>query len=309
MRINRLEDLLELRDYKRTKLVVVACHDKEVLQSVVECQQLGLIEPILIGSIDLTIRLAKELELCIDEFEMINETNLERSAELGVKLVSLGKADFIMKGLIDTSILLKAVLNKEWGLRTGSLLSHVMVYDIPNYSKLLYLTDGGMNINPSIEDKIKIIENASIVAKYMGNDSIKVAVLAAKEKVDPNMIATIHGEELKSRYLKGEFTNEIMIDGPMALDIAISKEAARVKNYTSIVAGDADILLVPNIEMGNGIGKSITYFANGKSAGIIMGAKVPIVLVSRADDHVTKLFSIALGAVISTGIMSDITII
>lgn len=305
MNINRLDELLELKDYRRMKLVVVACHDKEVLKAVIECQQLGLIEPILIGDIKLTRSLAKELELYIDEFEMIDEINLEKSAELGVKLVSLGNADFIMKGLIDTSIILKAVLNKEWGIRTGSLLSHVMVYDIPSYPKLLYLTDGGMNINPSIEDKIKIIENASMVAKYMGNDSINVAVLAAKEKVDPNMIATVHGEELKRRYLKGEFTNGLIIDGPMALDIAISNEAARIKNYVSTVAGNADILLVPNIEMGNGIGKSITYFANGKSAGIIMGAKVPIVLVSRADDHITKIFSIALGSVISTGMMGQ----
>lgn len=305
MNINRLEDLLELKDFKRTKLVVVACHDKEVLQAVIECEQIGLIEPILIGNIEITKNIAKELQLNVDKFEMINELDLEKSAELGVKLISSGNADFIMKGLIDTSILLKAVLNKEWGLRTDSLLSHVMVYDIPNYSKLLYLTDGGMNINPSVEEKVKIIENASIVARYMGNDIINVAVLAAKEKVDPKMIATLHGEELKKIYLNGEFTSGIIVDGPMALDIAISKEAATIKNFNSIVAGNADILLVPNIEMGNGIGKSITYFANGKSAGIIMGAKVPIVLVSRADDHITKLYSIALGFVISTGLKKE----
>ena len=192
MKINRLEDLLELKNYKKMKLVVVACNDNEVLQAVVECEKLGLIEPVLIGDIELTKKIAQELEVNIDEFEMIDEINLEKSAELGVKLVSSGNADFIMKGLIDTSILLKAVLNKDWGLRTGSLLSHVMVYDIPSYSKLLYLTDGGMNINPSIEDKIKIIENASIVARHMGNDIVNVAILAAKEKQDLNMIATIH---------------------------------------------------------------------------------------------------------------------
>jgi phosphate butyryltransferase len=286
------------------KLVVVACHDKEVLKAVIECEKIGLIEPILIGDLQLTKELAKKLNISVDTFEMINELDLEKSAELGVRLVSIGQADFIMKGLIDTSILLKAVLNKEWGLRTNSLLSHVMVYDIPNYTKLLYLTDGGMNINPSIEDKIKIIENAGIVARALGNDIINVAVLAAKEKVDTNMIATIHGQELKSRCLKGQFSNGLRIDGPMALDIAISKEAAEIKRYISPVAGNADVLLVPNIEMGNGIGKSITYFAKGKSAGIIMGAKVPIVLVSRADDHITKLYSIALGAVISAGLLS-----
>lgn len=306
MNIKTLEDLLNLKYYKRMKLVVVACHDKEVLKAIIECEKIGLIEPILIGDLELTKQIAEKLNISVDSFEMINELDLEKSAELGVRLVSTGQADFIMKGLIDTSILLKAVLNKEWGLRTNSLLSHVMVYDIPNYTKLLYLTDGGMNINPSIEDKIKIIENAGIVARALGNDIINVAILAAKEKVDINMIATIHGQELKSRCLKGQFSDGLIIDGPMALDIAISKEAAEIKKYISPVAGNADVLLVANIEMGNGIGKSITYFANGKSAGIIMGAKVPIVLVSRADDHITKLYSIALGAVISAGLMQVI---
>lgn len=304
MTIKRLENLLNLKCYKRMRLVVVACHDKEVLQAVIECEKLGLIDPILIGDLELTIQIAKELKIPLDEFEMINEWDLEKSAEVGVRLVSSGKADFIMKGLIDTSILLKAVLNKEWGLRTNSLLSHVMVYDIPNYPKLLYLTDGGMNINPSIEDKINIIENVGIVARTLGNDIINVAILAAKEKVDSNMIATVHGQEIRDLYLKGQFSEGLIIDGPMALDIAVSKEAAAVKGYKSAVAGNADVLLVPNIEMGNGIGKSITYFAEGKSAGIIMGAKVPVVLVSRADDHITKLYSIALGSVISAGLIS-----
>lgn len=304
MTIKRLENLLNLKYYKRMRLVVVACHDKEVLQAVIECEKLGLIDPILIGDLELTIQIARELKIPLDEFEMINEWDLEKSAEVGVRLVSSGKADFIMKGLIDTSILLKAVLNKEWGLRTNSLLSHVMVYDIPNYPKLLYLTDGGMNINPSIEDKLNIIENVGIVARTLGNDIINVAILAAKEKVDSNMIATVHGQELKDLYLKGQFSDGLIIDGPMALDIAVSKEAAEVKGYESAVAGNADVLLVPNIEMGNGIGKSITYFAEGKSAGIIMGAKVPVVLVSRSDDHITKLYSIALGSVISAGLIS-----
>lgn len=305
MKINSLENLLDLKNYKRKKLVVVACHDKEVLKAVVECEEKGLIEPILIGDLELTNQIAEKLNISLGKFEIINEPDLEKSAELGVKLVSEGNADFIMKGLIDTSILLRAVLNKEWGLRTNSLLSHVMVYDIPNYHKLLYLTDGGMNINPSIEDKIKIIENIGLVAKALGNDVVNVAVLAAKEKVDINMLATIHAEELKSIYLNGDFSKGLIIDGPMALDIAISKEAAEIKNYISPVAGNADVLLVPNIEMGNGIGKSITYFGGGKSAGIIMGAKVPIVLVSRADDHITKLYSIALGSVITTALLKE----
>lgn len=305
MKINRLVDLLKLKNNKRMKLVVIASHDKEVLQSVNQCYDYGLIEPILIGDLKKTKKLAEELNISIENYYSIDEKDLEKAAEIGVKLISSEKADFIMKGLIDTSILLKAVLNKEWGLRTESLLSHVMIYDIESYHKLLYLTDGGMNINPTLEDKVKIIENAGMVTRSLGNKIANVAVLSAKEKVDLKMISTVHGGQLKDKYLKGEFSKGLVIDGPMALDIAISREAANIKNYISPVAGDADVLLVPNIEMGNGIGKSITYFANGKSAGIIMGAKVPIVLTSRADDHITKVFSIALGSLISTNIIKE----
>lgn len=305
MTINRLEDLLKLKGKVKMKLVVIASHDKEVLQAVSQCYDYGLIEAILIGDKIQTKEIAKKMNISIDGFNLIDEKDLDKAAELGVRLVSSAKADFLMKGLIDTSILLKAVLNKEWGLRTNSLLSHVMVYDIENYHKLLFLTDGGMNINPSLEDKIKIIENASTVVRSLGKAKINVAILTAKEKVDTKMISTVHADLLKSKYIENKFSSGVIVDGPMALDIAISKEAALVKNYVSPVAGNSDILLVPNIEMGNGIGKSITYFANGKSAGIIMGAKVPIVLTSRADDHVTKVFSIALGSLIATRILEE----
>lgn len=298
--INKLDDLLKVENRNRMKLVVVASHDEEVLEAVVESYKLGLTQPILIGDKDKTISIANELGLEIKDFQIIDEPDLVKAAEIGVKLVSEDKADFIMKGLVDTSILLKAVLNKEWGLRTNSLLSHVMIYQVQTYPKLLYLTDGGMNLLPSVDDKQKIIENASIVAKSLGNKEVKVAVLAAKEKVDPKMIATLDANELKERYNQGLFSQGIIVDGPMALDLALSKESAQVKGYISPVAGDADILLVPNIEMGNGIGKSITYLANGKSAGIVMGAKVPIVLVSRSDDNIAKLYSIALGSIIAS---------
>ena len=298
--IDKLDDLLKPKDNKKMKLVVVACHDEEVLEAVVESNKLGIVEPILIGDISKTKEIALSQGLSMDNFELIDELDLIKAAEIGVKMVSSGKADYIMKGLIDTSILLKAVLNKDWGLRANSLISHVMLYEIPTYHKLIYLSDGGMNIQPTVDDKEKIINNACMVAKSLGNTTIRVALLAAKEKVDPKMIATIDANELKERFIKGLFPEGIIVEGPMALDLAISKEAASVKGYKSDVAGEADVLIVPNIEMGNGIGKSITYLANGKSAGIIMGAKVPIVLVSRADNHITKLYSIALGSIIAS---------
>ena len=299
MNINNLEELLKVKRNTKMKLAVVACHDEEVLESVVESSKLGIAEPILIGDKEKTSEIAKEKALDISSFQIIDEKDLTLAAEIGVKLVSNGQANFIMKGLVDTSILLKAVLNKDWGLRTESLLSHVMVYEIPTYSKLLYLTDGGMNLKPNLEDKIKIINNSVIVAKALGRDVVKVACLAAKEKVDPKMEATVDASKIKNRYEEGEFQEGVIVDGPMALDLAISKKSVEVKGYISEVAGEADILLVTNIEMGNGIGKSITYFAEGKSAGIIMGAKAPIVLVSRADTHESKLYSIALGSAIA----------
>lgn len=299
MEIKNLQELLELRNKEKMKLVVVASHDEEVLEAVVESNKLGITEPILIGDKEKTLAIAKEKRLDISGYKIIDEKDLNIAAEIGVKMISNGEANFIMKGLVDTSILLKAVLNKEWGLRTESLLSHVMVYQIPSYNKLVYLTDGGMNLQPTLEDKVKIIENAVLVAKSLGRHEVKVACLAAKEKVDPKMIATVDANELKIKYEEGKFSKGTIVDGPMALDLAVSSASASIKGYKSMVSGDADILLVPNIEMGNGIGKSITYFAGGKSAGIVMGAKVPIVLVSRADDHETKLYSIALGSAVA----------
>lgn len=299
MKIDNLNQLLEVRHTNKMKLAVIASHDEGVLEAVVKASERGIVEPILIGDQNKTREIANQLEIKVDRYEIIHEEKLERAAELGVKLIREGKADFIMKGLIDTSTLLKAVLNKEWGLRTDSLLSHVMVYEVPSYHKLIYLTDGGMNLSPSTEQKVKIIENSVIVAKALGNETVKIACLAAKEKVDLKMDATVQAMELKEKYLNGEFEDGVIVDGPMALDLAVSKDSAKIKGYRSDVAGDADVLLVPNIEMGNGIGKSITYFAGGKSAGIIMGAKVPIVLVSRADTYETKLYSIALGSIIS----------
>lgn len=296
--IKSLDQLLEVKG-TRMKLVVVACQDEDVLGAVAESAQLGISEPILIGSKQETLELAEKLGIDISGFRFIEASDLEEAAEKGVRLVSSGEADFIMKGLVDTSILLKAVLNKEWGLRTESLISHVMVYEVNNYPKLLYLTDGGMNLYPDVEDKAKIIDNAEIVARAMGNKKIKVAALAAKEKVNPKMPATLDAAELEKMSKEGRFGEDVVVEGPMALDLALSKEAVEIKKFPGEVAGEADILLVPNIEMGNGIGKAITYLAGGKSAGIIMGAKVPVVLVSRADNKETKLYSIALGNMIA----------
>lgn len=298
--IKNLSDIInELKLNEKVKLAVAAAQDEEVLCAVVEAMNMNIIEPILIGKIDKIKEIAKNLNLNLNNVNMIEASTYEGCAQIAVKLVSSKKADFLMKGILDTSILLKEVLNKDYGLRTDSLLSHVMIYDIPNYHKLLMLTDGGMNINPSYEHKEKIVENAIKACKPLKLEKIKVAALAAKEKVDSKMQATIDAKKLQESSENKRFGENTILEGPLALDLAISSESARIKGINSKVSGDVDILLAPTIEVGNGIGKSLTYFAGAKSAGVVMGAKAPIVLVSRADTHESKLYSIAYGALIA----------
>lgn len=297
--IKKLDDIFnELKSCdKKAVLSVAAAHDEEVLLAVKDACEMDIIKAILIGEEDKIRKIASEINFNLDNVEVIDESDLKLCAEKAVKLVSSGKADYVMKGLLDTSIILKEVLNKEYGLRTDSLLSHVMIYEVPLYHKLLILTDGGMNIDPDVSQKKKIADNAIKAAKSLGIDTVKVACLVAKEKVNPKMQATLDADELKSMCKDGMFGNGVIVEGPIAFDLAVSKDACKIKGYESEVGGDADILLVPTIETGNGIGKALTYMANAKSAGIIMGAKAPVVLVSRADTHESKLYSIAYGAI------------
>ncbi len=298
--IKKLNDLMEVAKKGKTmKLVIAAAQDEDVLGAVCKAAEDGLIVPILVGDQQEIIKLAERDGLNISNYEIINVVDLTEAAKTSVKLVSDGKADFLMKGLIDTSILLKAVLDKEIGLRTDRLLSHVMVYETPNYHKLIYLTDGGMNIEPSYEEKVKITENAIDVCRALGNKTIKVAAIAAKEKVNEKMPTTVDARKLQEHAQTGAFGSDVIVEGPLALDLAISEESAVIKKFKSDIAGDTDILLVPTIEVGNGIGKTLTYLAKAESAGIIMGAKVPVVLVSRADSYLAKLYSIALGSVVA----------
>ena len=298
--INKLDDMLKkLKGDKRVNLSVAAAHDEEVLLAIKSAVEMEIITPILIGEENKIREISKEINFDLSKFKIINKGTIEECAETAVKLVSSGEADFAMKGLLDTSVILKAVLNKEWGLRTDSLLSHVMVYEIPSYDKLLVTTDGGMNIEPDYDQKVKILKNAIEATKPLGLKHIKVACLAAKEKVNSKMQATVDARALQEAGERGEFGKDVTVEGPLAFDLAVSKEAAKVKGFKSKVSGETDIMLMPTIEVGNGIGKALTYFAGAKSAGIIMGAKAPIVLVSRADSHESKLYSIAYGALIA----------
>lgn len=298
--INKLEDILDqLKGDKKVVLSVAAAHDEEVLLAIQSAVEKDIIVPILIGEENKIREISKKIKFDLNGIKIIQKHTIEECAEAAVKLVSSKEADFVMKGLLDTSVILKAVLNKEWGLRTDSLLSHVMVYEIPAYDKLLVTTDGGMNIAPDYDQKVKILKNAIEATKPLDLEEINVACLAAKEKVNPKMPATVDAKALQEAGERGEFGEGVIVEGPLAFDLAVSKEAAKIKGFESRVAGKTDIMLMPTIEVGNGIGKTLTYFAGGKSAGIIMGAKAPIVLVSRADSHESKLYSIAYGALIA----------
>lgn len=301
--VKRLNDMLDtLKGEEKIILSVAAAEDKEVLQAIKDAVEKDIIEPILVGDENKIKLLADEIGFNLSGIKIINSNSIEESAKTAVELVSTKKADFVMKGILDTSILLKSVLNKEYGLRTDSLLSHVMIYELENYHKLLLLTDGGMNISPDYYQKEKILKNSVQAAKALGMDTVKVACLAAKEKVNPKMEATVDGDLLQKACKEGKFGENVIVEGPLAFDLAVSKEASEIKGFKSEVSGDADILLAPTIEVGNGIGKSFTYMANAKSAGVIMGAKAPIVLVSRADSAESKLYSIAYGALIAKNI-------
>ena len=297
--LNNLDSFLDLAAQKQGgRLAVAACHDKDVLLACIEAEKRGLCHPILIGDGAKTAELLTALGHDPAAFEIIDANDDPASAAMAVSLVREGKADSIMKGLLQTGDLMRAVINKETGIRTGRLLSHVMVYECPGYDRLLYLTDGGMNTFPTLEQKAEILENAAVVLKKLGYTQSAAACICGAEAVNPKITSTTDALALS------EMTDRwapygLSVYGPVGLDLAISPHAVEKKKYTAPGAGKADILLVPNYEVGNGIGKAMTYFGNARSAGVIVGAACPIVLVSRADSFEAKLLSIAMAAAIA----------
>lgn len=279
-------------------IAVAVAQDEEVLNAVKDAKDLGLADAILVGDKEEIVKAAESCGIDVGTFEIIDEKDKTEACKKAVSLISEGKADIVMKGLVDTSIILKAVLAEEAGLRTGNILSHVAVFEVKDYDRLFIVTDAAMNIAPDLQQKKQIIENAVKVAHAMGNENPKVAVLAAVEKVNPKMQATLDAEALVEMNKKGEIKG-CMVGGPFALDNAVSVEAAKHKGIDHPVAGHADILMVPQIEAGNMLYKSMVFFAKAQNAGIVVGAKVPIVLTSRADSHIAKLNSIALGVLLA----------
>ena len=295
--LKRLSEIVEKAKGFNKIFTVAGAEDCEVLLACESARKEGIGKPILVGTKEKIETIAKDIGIDIKQYEIIDEKEESEKCKRAVLEVREGRASFVMKGLVPTATLLKAVLDGEYGIRGEGLLSHVMVYEIPNYHKLLLLTDGGMNISPTLEEKVQILKNAIKVAKAIEIENPKVACLSVVEVVNPKMPSTVEAAKLKEMNQRGEI--EGIVDGPLAFDLAISKEAAIHKGVKSEVAGDADILLVPFIEVGNALGKSFTYFAKARSAGIVVGAKAPIVLVSRADSHEDKFNSIAFACAVS----------
>ncbi|MGL5643000.1 MAG: phosphate butyryltransferase [Paraclostridium sp.] len=292
-------DVIKYAKERGPKTISVACsQDKEVLIAVDMARKEGIANAILVGDIEETKHIASELNIDLDYYDLIDEKDLAQASLKAVSLVSEGKADMVMKGLVDTSIILKAVLDKEVGLRTGNILSHVAVFDVKGYDRLFFITDAAMNLAPDLKGKKQIIENACIVAHALDIEEPKVAVICAKEKVNPKMQDTVDAKNLEDMCKNGEIKGCI-VGGPFALDNAVSEEAAKHKGIDHPIAGKADILLAPDIEAGNILYKSLVFFSESKNAGVIVGAKAPIILTSRADSEETKLNSIALGVLMA----------
>jgi phosphate butyryltransferase len=293
----KLEYLLEKATQQENQTVAVAAaEDEEVIEAVAEAVNLGLANFLLYGDkvqIELLIKEKNSQLLSNPAIKIIHTNTKQLAAENAVKAVKLNEADVLMKGNIPTASILKAVLNKEYGLRTGNVLSHVAVFEVDGYEQFIFLTDAAMNIAPDLEQKAQITNNAVQIARKIGVELPKVAPIAAVEVVNPTMQATLDAAALTVMNKRGQI-KDCIVDGPLALDNAISKFAAEHKGIQSDVAGQADILLVPTIEVGNALYKSLVYFAKAKVGAVIAGAKAPIVLTSRADTAESKLYSLAL---------------
>ncbi len=287
--MRKMDEVVALAKRKpRRRMAVSAPEGLNVLEGLKMAYE--LVEPILVGDRDKLLPLMEQVGL---EAEIVDVKDPVAAAHEAVKLVSSGKADLIMKGKTDTPNFLRAVLNKEYGLRTGRLLSHVTIMEIPAYHKLLFVTDAGMNIRPDYAQKVDILNNALDVLRALGYDEIKVAAVASIEALHHDMPETYDAAMLSKAAQRGQFGGGVLVEGPLGFDIAISKESAEIKKIKSPVAGDADLILVPDVASGNIMAKAIIYFGNAKSGGIIVGASAPVVLLSRADTPEQKFYSIA----------------
>jgi phosphate butyryltransferase len=300
--MNNLDVLLSLTEkHPVRKLAVAVAQDASVLAAVEEARQRSIAEAVLVGDVREIEEAADSAGVSLEPFELVNETDTIDAVATAVRLVSSGEADILMKGYVHTDDFLRGLLHKEWGLRTGSIMSHVFVAEAGEPRKLVFITDGAMNIAPDLEQKAAILLNAVHLARLFGVMQPKVAVLAAVELVNPAMPATVDAASLAKMADRRQFVPQCIVDGPFALDNAVSPAAAEHKRIGGPVAGQADILLVPSIEAGNMLAKSLVYFSGRRLVGLLVGAKAPVVLTSRADSAESKLLSVA-GAVLMVNI-------
>ena len=283
----------------RKRIAVAAAQEASALEAAVDAWMNGLADPVLIGDLVAIDALAAELSLDLTRFERIQAKDPAAAAAEAVRLVRTGDADVLMKGMVETSVLMKAAFNKDSGINSGGLASHVAVMEVATYHKLLFVTDAAINIAPDVGAKVAIIANAVRAARALGLVLPKVALLAAVEKVNyERMPCTVDAAVITQMYRRGQLGGAL-VDGPLAMDNAISHDSARIKKISSDVAGDADILVAPDIEAGNILYKCLLDLCGAKGAGIVMGAAAPIVLTSRADSAQTMLASIAFAALAS----------
>ena len=283
------------------KVSVSNAHDLPVLEAVKAAKEQGIATSVLVGDEAKIRELAASISMDLDEFEIINEPDTEKAALKAVELVHNGEADILLKGLLETKTFLKSILNKEVGLRTGKMMSHVCVFEIEGIDRLLFFTDVAFNTYPTLEEKVNIVKNAVEVAHACGIECPKVAPICAVETVNPKMQPTVDAAELTKMYEAGEFPG-CELYGPLSMDLAIDEEAAVHKGVSNPVAGHADILLFPEIDSGNITYKILVRTAKVKNGNVLVGTKAPVVLTSRSDDFETKLHSIALAAVIAGSI-------
>lgn len=295
--VKSLEELKKkARDLGPRRSVVAAAADPVTLEALSEAQKEGIAKGVLCGPKDKIKKAAAEVGVALDGFEIVDCSD-EEAALAAVNEVRTN-GDFLLKGHLETSKFLGAVLDKERGLRTGRVLSHIAIVEPANLGRLLLVSDGGMNICPDLATKLDIICNAVTVAQSLGITEPKVALMAAVEVVNPKMAETVEWAEITQMAARGQIKGAL-VDGPLALDLAVSEEAVKIKGVKSKVAGAADVLIVPDIATGNMFAKGLIYLGGASACGIVAGASRPVLMLSRADDARTKLYSIALGAVAS----------
>jgi len=298
MVIRNLSGLLEIARKKSVqKLVVAAAEGEHVFKAAIKAKNENIITPIFIGNKERIIELADKLKINTSEIEIINNKDKAGACYEAFQLVSEGKADIVMKGLVNTSTFLKALLDKKFGLLKDSILSHLAIFETAFYHKIIGVTDAAINIAPGLKDKAEIIKNAVDAFIKLGVDTPRVGVLAAIEKINPKMKATVHASKLKIMCETRQLKNCI-IDGPLALDNAVSQSAARHKGIESNVAGEVDILVTPDINSGNILYKSLNFLGGAVSAALVLGASVPVILTSRADSDQSKFMSIVFAVAI-----------